>query len=272
MIAAALLLAGLAQAAPAPAHGTPPTLKEALGLAASAHAARDARAARQLLRRAPHYATLVVAADLEAGLLLREGGAPAEHGGELLARARWTAGLAAEEGLPLVAEWAAALSDLDEQGLRRYRQGQARLASALELGARAGEEQRALELAISALDHALTVGDWWGAAQAWRERARLERGMSAFEEALVSLSQARLISRALGLVPDELDCVVEAAELAAAQERDALALELVAQALALRARALELGLPRPEAEAQALERLRASVAARASSDPGPRAR
>lgn len=121
-------------------------------------------------------------------------------------RALWGARIASEAtGDPLFADYASAFVGWNADQKKSFRAGQTahgRAGKAL----KAGDHATAAKAARECADLALPLGDWWGYAMGLSAEGFALAASGEHARAQLSLSQARVVYHALGLVGDEYGC------------------------------------------------------------------
>lgn len=208
----------------------------------AAYEARDEDACRALWSERPERALTTIAGDVDQALgKTAAGDGYGPEAAALLARALWGARRAEEAlGATLLPEQVAAVLSWGEQDRRNhdaeqriYERGVKSLAD--------GDLSFALEAGVEAVLRAAAIGDWWTTAQAHVLVAEVHQAQSAFDDALVALSRARMMFDGLGAVDDEYHTLVRMAVVCNAMEADERGLEASRRALALRERLASLG-------------------------------
>lgn len=204
------------------------------------HAAGDAAGLAELWVAHPDQILVTIDADLEGSLSLWEqadGEPDSEAVAALQRRAVWGARVASEAtGKGIFADYASAFVGWTDEQKQRFRAGQAAFGSCRQALA-AGDQQAALEAAVSCRDLALPLGDWWGAAMGLSMEGQVLAAMGRHEQALAPLGRARLLYEQLGLTGSAFSALAQLARSCTSLERFERGL---ASADALRAMALAL--------------------------------
>ncbi len=167
-------------------------------------------------------ALLVIDADLEGSLALREENLSAENEAQALeriARAEFGAAVASRAlHEPIFSDYAVSFGGWSEVQRLNFRAGQKAFGEAR--GAlREGDLERAHERANRSLELAEPLGDWWGTAMALGARADALIAAEEHTEALIAASRARLLHHQLGLESSQLGDLLRMADAALGLQR-----------------------------------------------------
>ncbi len=198
----------------------------------------DREGCAALWREKPALALATIEEDLDQAFAIRAGakeGAkeidPAEVGLHEK-RAAWGAAVARDAlAAPLIADLAAARIGWTSRERGFYDDERGVYAKAKQWLEK-GENKFAIEASQEAVNRALALGDWHGAATAYESCAIGHQAMSNFDDALVSWTQASLLNRELRLAEREIACSKGALDMCFATERPARGREIADQAAA----------------------------------------
>jgi hypothetical protein len=208
----------------------------------AAHEALDEDACRQLWSERPERALATIAGDVDLALnRTATGDGYGPEATKLLARALWGARRAEEAiGASLLPEQVAAVLSWGEQDRRNHEAEQRIYERGLQSLAN-GDDSFALEAGVETVLRAAALGDWWTTAHAHVLVGDVHQSQSAFDDALVAFSRARLMFEGLGALDDEYHTLVRMTVVCNALEADSRGLEASRRALYLHRRLAALG-------------------------------
>jgi hypothetical protein len=197
----------------------------------------DAIALAKLWRDNPYEILTAIDADLEGALATWERSPDKPDTAAIKKqqeRAVWGARIASEAtGHPIFVDYATSYAGFTTEQKKSFRGGQkahGRARKAQEAKDFAGAAKAGRECA----DLALPLGDWWGYAMGLSAEGQALAASGDNENALASLSQARVVYHDLGLVGDEYSCTSAMAKVLLALKHYERALVTVRSAIALR--------------------------------------